>query len=99
MPTPKGLFVLTAGKEKKVLSQVNVGATIYATPVVANGTLDEIQHVEQSATGRFLRELSEVFHCPWARKNAVAAGEQARYQQKPKGASNFPEHGGVPVRV
>jgi hypothetical protein len=39
MPTPKGLFVLTAGKEKKVLSQINVGATIYATPVVANGTL------------------------------------------------------------
>ena len=39
MPTPKGLFVLAAGKEKKVLSQINVGATIYATPVVANGTL------------------------------------------------------------
>jgi len=39
MPTPKGLFVLTAGKQKKVLSQINVGATIYATPVVANGTL------------------------------------------------------------
>jgi outer membrane protein assembly factor BamB len=39
MPTPKGLFVLAAGKEKKVLSQVNVGATIDATPVAANGTL------------------------------------------------------------
>jgi hypothetical protein len=39
MPTPKGLCVLTAGKEKKVLSQINVGAIIYATPVVANGTL------------------------------------------------------------
>jgi outer membrane protein assembly factor BamB len=39
MPTPKGLFVLAAGKEKKVFSQVSVGATIYATPVVANGTL------------------------------------------------------------
>jgi outer membrane protein assembly factor BamB len=39
MPTPKGLFVLAAGREKKVISQVNVGATIYATPVVANGTL------------------------------------------------------------
>jgi outer membrane protein assembly factor BamB len=38
-PTPKGLFVLAAGKEKKVLSQVNVNAVIYATPVVANGTL------------------------------------------------------------
>ncbi len=39
MPTPKGLIVLAAGREKKVLTQVNVGATIYATPVVANGTL------------------------------------------------------------
>ncbi len=39
LPTPKGLFVLAAGKEKKVLSQINVGSTIYATPVVANGTL------------------------------------------------------------
>jgi outer membrane protein assembly factor BamB len=39
MPTPKGLFVLAAGQEKKVLSQINLGATIYATPVAANGTL------------------------------------------------------------
>jgi outer membrane protein assembly factor BamB len=39
MPTPRGLFVLAAGKVKKVLSQVSVGATLYATPVVANGTL------------------------------------------------------------
>jgi len=39
MPTPKGLIVLAAGKGKKVVSQINVGATIYATPVAANGTL------------------------------------------------------------
>ncbi len=39
MPTPKGLFVLAEGREKKVLSQINVGTTIYATPVAANGTL------------------------------------------------------------
>ncbi len=39
LPTPRGLVVLAAGKQKKVLSQINVGATIYATPVVANGTL------------------------------------------------------------
>jgi outer membrane protein assembly factor BamB len=39
MPTPKGLIVLAAGRERKVLSQVNVGAALYATPVVANGTL------------------------------------------------------------
>jgi outer membrane protein assembly factor BamB len=39
MPTPKGLIVLAAGKVKEVLSQINVGATIDASPVVANGTL------------------------------------------------------------
>ena len=39
MPTPKGLFVLAAGKKKKVLSQIGVGATIHASPVAANGTL------------------------------------------------------------
>jgi outer membrane protein assembly factor BamB len=39
MPTSKGLVVLAAGKEQKVLSQINLGAPIYATPVAANGTL------------------------------------------------------------
>ena len=39
MPTPKGLVVLAAGRKKEVLSQTNVGAALYATPVVANGTL------------------------------------------------------------
>jgi outer membrane protein assembly factor BamB len=38
MPTLKGLMVLAVGEEKKVLSQINIGA-IYATPVAANGTL------------------------------------------------------------
>jgi len=39
LPTPRGLFALAAGREKKVLSRVNVGATIYASPVAANGAL------------------------------------------------------------
>lgn len=39
MPTAKGLVVLAAGREKKVLSQINLGAPVYATPVAANGTL------------------------------------------------------------
>ncbi len=39
MPTSKGLIVLASGREKKILSQINVGATIDSTPVVANGTL------------------------------------------------------------
>ena len=34
-----GLVVLAAGKQKKVLSQINLGAPLYATPVAANGVL------------------------------------------------------------
>ncbi|MBI3877311.1 MAG: PQQ-binding-like beta-propeller repeat protein, partial [Verrucomicrobia bacterium] len=33
------LVVMAAGKEKKVISEVNLGAPIYSTPVVANGVL------------------------------------------------------------
>ncbi|MCX7014101.1 MAG: PQQ-binding-like beta-propeller repeat protein [Candidatus Sumerlaeota bacterium] len=39
MPTQKGLFILKAGKEKKLLGQISVGASIYSTPVAANGVL------------------------------------------------------------
>ena len=39
MPTYKGLCILAAGKEKKVLSLVNLGAALCASPVVANGTM------------------------------------------------------------
>jgi outer membrane protein assembly factor BamB len=38
-PTTKSLVVLAAGKKKNVLGQVNVGAPVYASPVVANGVL------------------------------------------------------------
>ena len=39
MPGSKGLHVLAAGKEAKLLAKVNVGSPIYASPIVANGTL------------------------------------------------------------
>jgi outer membrane protein assembly factor BamB len=39
LPTTKLLWVLAAGKEKKVLNQINLGAKIYASPVVVDGTL------------------------------------------------------------
>jgi outer membrane protein assembly factor BamB len=39
MPGSKGLFVLAAGKEARLLAKVNVGSAIYASPVAANGTL------------------------------------------------------------
>jgi len=39
MPTQKGLFILAAGKEERLLNRVSVGAPIYSTPVAANGTL------------------------------------------------------------
>ena len=37
--TKKGLLVLAAGKEAKVLSEIHLGAPVYCTPVAANGTL------------------------------------------------------------
>ncbi|MCX7010128.1 MAG: PQQ-binding-like beta-propeller repeat protein [Kiritimatiellaeota bacterium] len=38
-PTLKHLWVLAAGREKKVLSQINLGAPMYATPVAVDNTL------------------------------------------------------------
>ncbi len=39
MPTTKGLWVLAAGKELKILGRITLGGKVYASPVVANGTL------------------------------------------------------------
>jgi outer membrane protein assembly factor BamB len=39
MPTSKGLWVLAAGKELRVLDRINLGARVMASPVAANGTL------------------------------------------------------------
>ncbi len=39
MPSSKGLDVLAAGKQKKLLSHINLGAPIHVSPVVANGTM------------------------------------------------------------
>ncbi len=39
LPTEKYLNILSAGKELKVLSQINLGAPSWATPVAANGAL------------------------------------------------------------
>ena len=39
MPTDKCLWILAAGKERKVLNRVNLGSAMWATPVAANGTL------------------------------------------------------------
>ena len=38
-PTLKHLWVLAAGREKKVLSQINLGAPMYATPIAVDDTL------------------------------------------------------------
>jgi outer membrane protein assembly factor BamB len=37
--TKRNLVVLQAGKEKKVLAQINLGSPVYCTPVVADGVL------------------------------------------------------------
>ena len=33
------LPIFAAAKEKKIISETNVGAAIYGTPIVANGTI------------------------------------------------------------
>ena len=39
LPTAKYLWILAAGKEKRVLDRINLGAPVWATPVAANGIL------------------------------------------------------------
>ena len=39
LPTAKYLWVLAAGKDKRVLQRINLGASVWATPVAANGVL------------------------------------------------------------
>ena len=39
LPTAKHLWVLAAGREKRVLKQISLGAPVWATPVVADGVL------------------------------------------------------------
>jgi outer membrane protein assembly factor BamB len=39
MPTAKGLWVLAAGKELKILGHITLGGKVYASPIVAHGTL------------------------------------------------------------
>jgi len=39
MPTQKGLFVLAAGKEERLLDRIKLGAPVYSSPIAANGTL------------------------------------------------------------
>ena len=37
--TKKGLLVLAAGKEDKLLNNIHLGSPVYCTPVAANGVL------------------------------------------------------------
>ncbi len=39
LPTEKHLWILAAGKERKVLDKVSLGSPLWATPVAANGVL------------------------------------------------------------
>jgi outer membrane protein assembly factor BamB len=44
LPTKKGLMVLAAGRQRKVLCEVHLGAPEYCTPVAANGVLYVTSH-------------------------------------------------------
>ena len=42
--TKKGLLVMAAGKQEKVLSEIHLGAPVYCTPIAANGVLYVASH-------------------------------------------------------
>jgi outer membrane protein assembly factor BamB len=44
LPTKKGLMVLAAGRQRKVLAEVHLGKPEYCTPVAANGVLYVASH-------------------------------------------------------
>ncbi|NQU23935.1 MAG: PQQ-binding-like beta-propeller repeat protein [Candidatus Nealsonbacteria bacterium] len=44
MPTKKGLYVLAAGRQERLIERIYLGAPIYASPVAANGTLYVVTH-------------------------------------------------------
>ena len=44
LPTKKGLMVLAAGRQRKVLSEIHLGAPECCSPVAANGVLFVTSH-------------------------------------------------------
>ena len=51
-------MVLAATKEKKVLSETNLGAPVYSTPVVANGTFYLASNTHLYALGNNAKPIS-----------------------------------------
>jgi len=44
MPTPRGLYILAAGKAKRLITRINLGSPVHSSPVAANGTLYVVSH-------------------------------------------------------
>lgn len=64
------VVILQAGKEKKVISEINMGSSVYSTPVPANGTLYIMNRNQLFA-------LSEKAAAPAAEKPAATAAKPA----------------------
>jgi len=50
--------VLTATKEKKILSETNMGAPVYSTPVVANGVVYLASNTHLYALGNSAKPIN-----------------------------------------
>lgn len=68
------VVVLQAGKEKKVLSEINMGSSVYSTPVPANGTLYIMNRNQLFA----LSEKAAAPAAPAAEKPAATAVKPAK---------------------
>jgi outer membrane protein assembly factor BamB len=67
------VVVLQAGREKKVLSEINMGSSVYSTPVPANGTLYIMNRNQLFA----LSEKAAAPAAPAAEKPAATAAKPA----------------------
>jgi outer membrane protein assembly factor BamB len=67
------VVILQAGKEKKVISEINMGSSVYSTPVPANGTLYIMNRNQLFA----LSEKAAAPAAPAAEKPAATAAKPA----------------------
>ncbi len=73
--------VLAVAKEKKVISEVNMGAPVYSTPIVANGTMYVGTQTHLYAIGEGAKPVEPGSAAPAAK--SAAAAEPAKAQAVP----------------
>jgi outer membrane protein assembly factor BamB len=70
--------VLASAKEKKILSEVNMGAPIYSTPVIANGTMFIGTQTHLYAVGEGAKVVAPGTAAPAKSADATTPAAQAK---------------------